>query len=86
VSQTVRARFAPPSVQQTSPGLPLLLSVLAGATVFANFGGEGLLGFNASGLAWAVSLAWAFVVVLSNPSRVAFPVWTWVPWRWSRLS
>jgi hypothetical protein len=48
--------------------------------VFANIGGEGAFGYNASGLAWVASLSLAFVVVMKNPSRVVFPVWPWVPW------
>jgi O-antigen ligase len=65
----------PPSLR-----LPLLLWILAVATVFANYGGEGAFGYNASGLAWFVPLAWAFTMILKNPSRVVFPLWTWAPW------
>lgn len=57
----------------------MLLWVLAAATVLANFGG-GAFGYNASGLAWVASLAWTFVMVMRDPSRVVFPVWTWAPW------
>ena len=80
MNQPARVRLPPSPVRPPAPELPLLLWVLAGATVFANFAGEGAFGYNASGLAWAVALAWAFVVVLSNPPRVVFPWWTWLPW------
>ena len=75
-----RLRIPPAPERRPTPGLPPLLWVLGGATVFANFGSVGAFGYNASGLAWSVSLAWAFVVVMKNPTRVVFPVWTWVPW------
>lgn len=66
--------------QESGPGLPLLAWLLAGATVLANVGGEAAFGYNASGLAWVVPLVWAFLMVIKNPSRLAFPVWTWAPW------
>lgn len=69
-----------PEHPSDTPRLPLFAWVLAGATVLANYGGPGAFGYNASGLAWVVVLAWAFVMVLQRPTRVAFPVWTWIPW------
>lgn len=70
----------PAETASDSHRLPLFAWVLAGATVLANYGGPGAFGYNASGLAWVGLLAWAFVMVVQNPTRVSFPVWTWLPW------
>ena len=80
MSPPARAGLPPLPGRPSRQRLPLLLWVLAGATVFANYGGEGVFGYNASGLAWVVPLAWAFTMVMKNPSRVVFPLWAWVPW------
>ena len=80
MNQPAWDRLSRLAARPVRPDLPLLFWVLAGATALANLGGEGAFGYNASGLAWVVSLVWAFVMVIRNPSRVVFPVWTWLPW------
>jgi len=80
VNPPARVRLPPLPVRPPRQRLPLLLWVLAAATVFANYGVERVFGYNSSGLAWVVPLVWAFVMVTKNPSRIVFPLWTWVPW------
>jgi O-antigen ligase len=60
-----------------SPKLPVLM---LGLTLYACYGGPGLLGYNGSGLVWLTALALALLTLVKNQFRTAFPIIIWMPW------
>lgn len=58
---------------------PLVVIVLV-FTVVAFYGEGQVLGYNLSGLGWAVPMAVALLVLAPNLDRIAFPFLFWLPW------
>jgi O-antigen ligase len=66
--------------KQWHKGIPSLLWVVVLATIAACVGGETILGYQLSGLSWAIPMGVAIWVLSMNPSRVKFPFFIWAPW------
>lgn len=60
--------------------LPFIVLLVAICTLIADLGGEGVLGYNISGLAWVIPLAFAVIAILSRPTRIRYPFALWIPW------
>jgi O-antigen ligase len=60
-----------------SPKLP---AFVLGLTLYACYGGPGLLGYNGSGLVWLTALTLALLTLVKNQFRTAFPIAIWMPW------
>ncbi len=60
--------------------LPFIVWVVVIATGAAFFGGEGVLGYRMSGLAWLIPLFFSILSILKSSGRVKFPFKLWLPW------
>jgi O-antigen ligase len=67
-------------VEKYAKPLPVIVWVIIIATVAALIGGQGLLGFRMSGLAWFVPLLFSVLVILRDPGNMRFPLKLWLPW------
>lgn len=60
--------------------LPLLIWLIIISSGLALVGGEGILGYRISGLAWFIPLVFAGYVLIKNLDFIRFPVKIWIPW------
>ncbi len=60
--------------------MPLIIRLVLFFMVVIFCWNQPLLGVNASGLAWVISLAVSLLVLSRNMSRVTFPYFIWLPW------
>lgn len=60
--------------------LPLVIKLVLLFMVIVFVWKQPLLGFNISGLAWVIPLAFSLMVVVRNMNRVTFPYFLWLPW------
>ena len=62
------------------PKVPLLVWVVALATLISNLTGDSILGYQVSGFGWFVPLVFALYVLFTTPGKPSFPFWIWIPW------
>ncbi|MFC1828171.1 O-antigen ligase family protein [Thermodesulfobacteriota bacterium] len=67
-------------IETSRSPLPFLVWVILISTGAALLGGEGILGYRVSGLAWFIPLLFSVLTILKNPGRVSFPLKIWMPW------
>lgn len=60
--------------------LPLVIKLVLLFMAIVFVWKQPLLGFNISGLAWVIPLAFSLMVVVRNMNRVTFPYFLWLPW------
>lgn len=58
---------------------PFIIWVVLISTVLAFVGGT-FLGYNLTGWAWFIPLAFSALIITRNPSAISFPVLIWLPW------
>ena len=65
---------------QTNISIPLVHIVVIASTVVACIGGEAIMGYQASGVAWFIPLVWSLLTLSIRFPRIKFPIVLWVPW------
>lgn len=66
--------------KDTSIQLPFIAWIIIISTGMALLGGEGLLGYRMSGLAWATPMLFSILFIIARIDRITFPIKIWLPW------